>query len=106
MKRVTRSLLNAAATLALTAVFVKLQDSSIVFTNLYNSFFNSNAFASLQTTFHVDPNNAEFLTFFCYALPGLLVSIGIVYAADRSFARKRKIENTVPANPAPHGKRP
>jgi len=50
MKQAVKSLLNIVVTLALTTVFVKLEDLSGTFGNLANSFFNSNAFgvATLQ----------------------------------------------------------
>jgi len=90
MKQVARVFLSIVVTLALTAVFVKLEDASAAYGNLANSFFNSNAFGALQTALHVDPNNTDILAFCCYALPGLVISIAIVYTGNRLFARKSK----------------
>jgi len=104
MKQVVNSVLDIVVTLALTALFVKLEDLSETFGKLANSFFNSNAFGALQAALHVDPNDADVPAFCCYALPGLLISIGIVYAGNRLFVRKSKLVGLVPVNRMSHGK--
>ena len=98
--RIVKGIINVVATLALTAVFVKLADASGFYGNVANSFFNSYAFGALQGALHVDPNDSDVLAFCFYSLPCLVVSIALVYAGNRLLARRSKVPVLVPVGRA------
>jgi uncharacterized membrane protein len=90
MKRAAKAFANVIATLALTFAILRLLFNLPAASNALDAFFNMSLWDWIFDKFNVyGAEDQEDIIFDVITLLGLLVSVGIVYAANRFFKRKK-----------------